>query len=139
MSLEERIDVFASALLKREAGHSDDLAKARIKADEVYKQVSTAMGRFNSAIESALPELQVEVTKPHLDEKHAHAIEFDLIRGRHRGIVIAKSKGEVTLVGPFKTGKNEGPCRTFPFSESAEIADALGDFLERFLEDATAP
>ena len=139
MSLEERIDGFASALLKREAGHADDLAKARVKADEVHQRVSSVMDRFNSAIEASLPELQVEVTTPHLDEKHAHAIEFDLIRGRHRGIVIAKSKGEVTLVGPFKTGKNEGPCRTFPFSEDAELIDALGDFLERFLEDATAP
>jgi hypothetical protein len=32
----------------------------------------------------------------------------------------------------------EGPCRSFPFGD-AEIDAALGDFLERFLEDASAP
>jgi len=50
-----------------------------------------------------------------------------------------KSKAEVTLVGPYRAGKAEGPCRTFPFSAADELDDALGDFLERFLEEATAP
>ena len=79
------------------------------------------------------------MSAPRLDDKHVHAVEFNLSRGRHRAIVTTKSKGEITLVGPFKAGKNEGPCRTFPFSEDEELKDALGDFIERFLEEATAP
>ena len=43
------------------------------------------------------------------------AVEFELVRGRHCAIVTAKSRGEVTLVGPFHKGKNEGPCRSLPF------------------------
>lgn len=62
-----------------------------------------------------------------------------LSRARHRAVVTVKSKGEVTLVGPFRAGKNEGPCRSFPFAEEAELDAALGDFLERFLEEAVAP
>ena len=30
-------------------------------------------------------------------------------------IVTVKSRGEVTLVGPFHAGKAEGPCKSFPF------------------------
>ena len=86
-----------------------------------------------------MPALRIEVSAPRLDDKHVHAVEFNLSRGRHRAIVTTKSKGEITLVGPFKAGKNEGPCRTFPFSEEGELKDALGDFIERFLEEATAP
>jgi hypothetical protein len=74
-----------------------------------------------------------------LDEKHLRAIEFDVRRGRHVGLVIVKARGEVTLVGPFRSGKNEGPCRTFPWDADADIRGALGDFLERFLEEAAAP
>jgi hypothetical protein len=66
------------------------------------------------------------------DDKHVRAIEFDLSRGRHRAVVTVKSRGEVTLVGPFHAGKAEGPCKTFPFTAEAELRNALGDFLERF-------
>jgi hypothetical protein len=50
-----------------------------------------------------------------------------------------KSRGEVTLVGPFRDGKTEGPCKSFPFDAESELHDALGDFLEAFLEDAATP
>jgi hypothetical protein len=53
--------------------------------------------------------------------------------------VTVKAKGEVTLVGPFRSGKTEGPCRSFAFSAEEDLADALGDFLESFLEAAAAP
>jgi hypothetical protein len=45
----------------------------------------------------------------------------------------------VTLVGPFRTGKPEGPCKTFPWDAREELDAALGDFLERFLEEAATP
>ena len=61
--------------------------------------------------------------------------------------ITVKSKGEVTLVGPFRAGKNEGPCQSFAFEvggtsgaqDDGELESALGDFLERFLEEAAAP
>jgi hypothetical protein len=45
------------------------------------------------------------------DDKHLRSVEFELSRGRYRAIVTAKSRGDVTFVGPFRTGKTEGPAR----------------------------
>ncbi len=42
-------------------------------------------------------------------------------------------------MGPFRTGKAEGPCLSFPFDAEAELEKALGDFLEQFLEEAATP
>jgi len=67
------------------------------------------------------------------------AYEFELARGRHRAIVTVKSRGEVTLVGPFRAGKTEGPCRSFPLAPSDEFEEALATFLVAFVEDATTP
>jgi hypothetical protein len=140
LSLDERMDALAAAVVAREARHADELQRAREKAEALHGRVAMAVDRFNAAISrGGVSGLHVDVSPPRLDDKHTHAIQFDLERGRHRAIVTVKSKAEVTLVGPFRAGKAEGPCRTFPFSENAELDDALGDFLERFLEEATAP
>lgn len=139
MSLSERMETIARTVVKREASHQEELDRAREKARTLHATVEEALGRFNAIVAEDLPDLRVELTPPRIDDKHLRSIEFDLERGRHRAIVLVKSKGEVTLVGPFRTGKNEGPCRTFPFEADDELDDALGDFLERFLEEAAAP
>jgi hypothetical protein len=54
-------------------------------------------------------------------------------------VITVKSKGEVTLVGPFSAGKKEGPCRSFPVEDREEIEDALADFLASFLQEAASP
>lgn len=139
MSLEERMEKLAEGIARREAAHAEELERARAKADLLRAKVAAAISHFNRVVGERVPHLRVDVTPPRIDDKHLHSFEFDLERGRHRAIVIVKSKGEVTLVGPFRTGKNEGPCRSFPFGADAELEDALGDFLERFLEEAAAP
>ena len=50
-----------------------------------------------------------------------------------------KSRGEITLVGPFHAGKTEGPCKSFPYGADDELRAALGDFLEEFLTEAATP
>ena len=50
-----------------------------------------------------------------------------------------KSRGQVTFVGPFRSGKTEGPCRSFPLDAAREIEDGLAVFLEEFLEQAATP
>ena len=40
----------------------------------------------------------------------------------------------MTLVGPFRVGKVEGPCKSFPFEAQDELDRALGEFLEQFVE-----
>lgn len=139
MNLNDRIEAIAHTLARREAAHSEAIAQACRKAEELHGRVESAIGRFNEVVAKSVPYLRVEVTSPRVDDKHLHAVEFDLERGRHRAVITVKSKGEVTLVGPFHAGKKEGPCRSFPVDADEEIDDALGDFLDRFLEEAASP
>jgi hypothetical protein len=138
--LAKKMDEVGRVLGAREAGHREALEAARERAGQLREQVATALARFHAAAGSAgAPHLQVDLGELRTDEKHVRAVEFDLRRGRHRVIVTAKSRGEVTLVGPFHQGKTEGPCRTFPFDAEPEIEAALGGFLESFLEQAFTP
>lgn len=143
MSLHERVEAVARDLAQREALYGEDLERARDKAAALHREVASAIDRFNEVVGAAIPNFEVRVSSPRIDDKHLHAVEFDLERGRHRAIVTVKSKGTVTLVGPFHAGKAEGPCRSFAFateaSAEAELQDALGDFMERFLEEAATP
>ena len=139
MNLNDRIEAIAHDLAKREATHSEAIVRARKKAEELHGRVESAISQFNQAVAKSVPYLRVEVTSPRVDDKHLHAVEFDLERGRHRAVITVKSKGEVTLVGPFRAGKKEGPCRSFPVDADEEIDDALGDFLEHFLQEAASP
>ena len=139
MNLNDRIEAIGEAVAKREAVHATAIARARTKAVELHQQVDSALSRFNEMLADSVPYLQVSVSSPRTDDKHLHAVEFELERGRHRAVITVKSKGEVTLVGPFRLGKKEGPCRSFPVAATEDIDDALGDFLERFLEEAVAP
>lgn len=139
MSLNERIEAVARDLVQRERTHTKSIEIARHKAAELHAEVCGAIDRFNAVVGDSIPYLRVEVSSPRIDDKHLHAVEFDLERGRHRAIVTVKAKGEVTLVGPFRSGKAEGPCRSFAFRAEEDLADAMGDFLERFLEEAAAP
>lgn len=139
MSLDDRLEALAKGIARREAAHAEALEEARAKAELLHGRVARAIARFNEVVGKQAPHLHVDVTPPRVDDKHLHALEFDLERGRHRAIVTVKSQGEITLVGPFRAGKSEGPCCSFPFSAEEELEAALGDFLERFLEAAAAP
>ncbi len=139
MELNDRIKAIAQDVVKREAAHCEAIDLARSKAEELQGRVESAMSLFNAAVVETAPYLQVAVSPTRVDDKHLHAVEFNLERGRHRAVVTVKSKGVVTLVGPFRAGKKEGPCLSFPIDASDDIDDALGDFLERFLEEAATP
>jgi hypothetical protein len=139
LNLNDRIEAIAHDVAKRESTHLEAVAEARRKAEELHGQVDSAIRRFNQTVAQSVSYLRVDVSPPRIDDKHLHAVEFNLERGRHRAVVTVKSKGVVTLVGPFRTGKKEGPCLSFPVDADAEIADALSDFLARFLEEATSP
>jgi hypothetical protein len=125
------------AMRDRESEHADDLAAARVFVTRVHAAVAKALADFNAA--AGLPQLAVELGEIRTDEKHVRAVEFDIVRGRQRAIVTAKSRGEVTLVGPFHRGKTEGPCKSFPFDAGPELQAALIEFLEQFLEAAAHP
>ncbi len=92
-----------------------------------------------AAAQAGALQLAIEVSTVRLDDKHLRSHEFELQRGRHMAIITVKSRGEVTLVGPFSRGKAEGPCRSFPLEPSVEFDDALADFLSRYVEEAATP
>jgi hypothetical protein len=144
LALEDQLVRRAEALGRRlgelETSHRDEMERARQLAQELHAASSAAVESFASAAQGAgAPELEFEIGTPRLDDKHIRAIEFDLRRGRHGAVVTVKAKGEVTLVGPFRIGKAEGPCSSFPMDSREELEAALGDFLERFLELSMSP
>ena len=96
--LGDRFERLGHALRDREAEHADELAAARACATRLHAAVAKALDDFNAA--AGLPQLVVELGEIRADDKHVRAVEFDMVRGRHRAIVTAKSRGEVTLVGP---------------------------------------
>ncbi len=139
-ALGDRLAALGRTLGEREAVHRAPLDAAREQVADLRDQVDSALERFHQAVTQAgAAHLRIELGDIRVDEKHLRAVEFDLIRGRHRAIVVAKSRGEITLVGPFRAGKVEGPCLSFPFEAREEIQGALTDFLERFLEEAATP
>jgi hypothetical protein len=140
VDLGERLEKLGRELGERESEHAEGLAEAHGRADELRAQVADAIGRFHAAARKAgAPNLAPEVSPVRADDKHVRSCEFELVRGRHRAIVTVKSRGEITLVGPFRAGKAEGPCRSFPLEKSDEFEAALADFLSAFVEDAATP
>jgi hypothetical protein len=43
------------------------------------------------------------------------------------------------MVGPFRVGKTEGPCRSFPVTAEAEIEVALEELVLSFVQEAVRP
>ena len=139
-NLSARLAALGRSLGEREADHRGELDAARSCAEALRADVALALSQFHcAAAEAGAPHLQVELSDVRLDDKHLRAVEFDLVRGRHKAIIVAKSRGQLTLVGPFHVGKAEGPCRSFPLDARPEIEQALASFLERFLEEAATP
>jgi hypothetical protein len=137
-SLRDRLRELGRELAARESEHAGALEAARSQAASLRAEVARAIEGWHEAVAGA-PQLAVRVGEVRPDDKHIRAVEFDLTRGRHRAIVTVKARGDVTLVGPFHVGKTEGPCKSFPFGAEDEIRKALGDFLERFLDEAATP
>jgi hypothetical protein len=139
-ALEARLENLGREIGEREAMHGEGLDRARQCIQALHGEVAAALGAFHRAAAAAgAPHLRVDVSPVRIDDKHLRSIEFELLRGRYRAIVTAKSRGDVTFVGPFRSGKVEGPCKSFPIDARDEIAGALATFLESFLEEAATP
>jgi hypothetical protein len=139
-ALRRRLAGLGTELAERERGEAPGLADAHRHAERLRALVADGLAAFNEAAKAAgAPQLVAEVGPARPDDKHVRSVQFDLRRGRHQAIVTVKSRGEVTLVGPFRQGKTEGPCLSFPFGAEAELEKALADFLEKFLVEAATP
>jgi len=139
-ALRARLSGLGEKLAEREADGADALAEAHRHATRLRAVVARGLEAYNEAVAGGgAPQLAVEVSQARADDKHVRSVQFDLRRGRHQAIVTVKSRGEVTLVGPFRTGKTEGPCLSFPFGAEEDLERALADFLEKFLAEAATP
>jgi hypothetical protein len=140
MSLSDQLKALGSQLGEREAAHRSDLERANERAREFHSRVRAGLDGFHEGCRaSGAEQLKIELSQPRIDDKRVHAVQFDVSRGRHFLIVTAKSKGEVTLVGPFKEGKPEGPCRSLPIDDDAAIDLALAEVLGAFIAEAFTP
>ena len=139
MGLNERLAAAGRQLVERESQYVSDLDAAWECARKLHGRLSAALEVFHAEVMERAPQLALTLAEPVLDEKHLRAVQFQLERGRHRAIVTVKSRGEVTLVGPFRLGKSEGPCRSFPFAAETELEAALEDFMLAFVEEAATP
>ncbi len=142
VDLTNRLAALGRELASREATHREALDEAHRQAAGLHAEVTRALAAYNREVDAAgAPQLRVEQSPLRPDDKHLRSVQFDLSRGRHRAIVTVKSRGDVTLVGPFRQGKVEGPCKSFPFESHSrsELSEALVGFLESFLETAATP
>jgi hypothetical protein len=138
--LAARLEQLGKSLGEREASHQAGLSDARACLEQVRSQVAEALVAFHAAAAaSGAPQLRIALSEVRPDDKHLRAAQFELVRGRYRAVVTARSRGEITLVGPFHAGKTEGPCLTFPLEGGEDLRAALASFLERFLEEAATP
>lgn len=138
--LADRLEKLGRSLGEREASHQAGLSEARACLERLRGWVAAALESFHKAAAAAgAPDLRITLAEVRSDDKHLRAAQFDLTRGRYRAIVTARSRGEITLVGPFHIGKTEGPCLTFPLDGGEDLRAALASFLERFLEEAATP
>jgi hypothetical protein len=128
------------ALGEREAAHREAIGEAWRRAGALRLEIGAALDTFaKAAAHAGAPQLAVQLGEIRTDDKHLRSVQFDMARGRNRAVVTVKSRGEITLVGPFHAGKVEGPCKSFPYAADDELKTALGDFLEKFLTEAANP
>jgi len=71
------------------------------------------------------------------DEKHVDCLQFKVARGRWEVTCVGKPRGVVTLVGPYRRGKEEKPCSEHPLPGTSSEA-ALEELLLALLREATA-
>jgi hypothetical protein len=139
-SLLEHMAQLGRSLGEREAPHRDAITEAWRRAGSLRLEVDAALAAFaRAAAHAGAPQLAVQLGDVRTDDKHLRSVQFDLARGRNRAVITVKSRGEITLVGPFHAGKAEGPCKSFPYGAHDELQAALGDFLEKFLNEAASP
>ncbi len=107
-----------------------DLRELAFEAVEAFRERAAEIGA------PYLGHLEVSAVEP--DEKHIDCVQFRVTRGRTEllCIAIAEGPGKVRLVGPFKRGKQEGPCQEAPLRGS-EVEKALEDLIEQLVREAS--
>jgi hypothetical protein len=129
----------ARELAARDDGLGKSLEAARAAALRVRVRASAAIDAFREEAASggAAHLAHVEVSEVEPDEKHVDAYQLHVRRGRWEIACIAKARGGITLVGPYRRFKPETPCRDVPF-EGPELEGALDELLGALLREASS-
>ncbi|MFI5316148.1 MAG: hypothetical protein ACHQ6T_10625 [Myxococcota bacterium] len=110
----QRFRKLAEELAERDPGLSLRLRDARDAARSLRAAAFDAVEAFRQrAAEIGAGYLgNIEVSTVEPDDKHLDAVQFRVSRGRLEllCVAIARGEGKLRLVGPFKRGKDEGPC-----------------------------
>ena len=134
-----RFRKLADELASRDPGLTLRLRDVRDAARELRELAFEAIEAFRErAAEIGAPYLgNLEVSPVEPDEKHVDCVRFRVARGRIEliCIAIAQGSGKVRLVGPFKRGKQEGPCADAPL-RGPEVVKALEDRIEQLVREA---
>ena len=135
----QRFRSLADELAARDSGLAGRLRDVRDAARVLRELAFEAVEAFRErAAEIGAPYLgHLEVSPVEPDEKHVSCVQFRVSRGRLEllCIAIADGAGKVRLVGPFKRGKEEGPCAEAPL-RGAEVEKALEDRIEQLVREA---
>jgi hypothetical protein len=133
-----RFEALARELAERDRALAAPLATARSAAVELRRHAEHAVATFCAAARAQgaehLTELRVGPVEP--DEKHVDCIQLRIARGRHELVCVADSGGRMTLVGPFRRGKQEGPCADFPL-RGPELLAGFDERLEALIRTAS--
>jgi len=134
-----RFRKLADELASRDPGLTVRLRDVRDAARELRELAFEAVEAFRErAAEIGAPYLgNLEVSPVEPDEKHVDCVQFRITRGRVEllCVAIAQGPGKVRLVGPFKRGKEEGPCQDAPLRGPA-VVKALEDGIEQLMREA---
>lgn len=133
----QRFRKLAEELAQRDTGLARRLERAREAArvlrDSARDAVEAFRERASELGASYLGNVAVSPVEP--DEKHLDAVQFKVTRGRLEVIcvAIARGDGKLRVVGPFKRGKDEGPCAEAPLAgpEAESLLEARIEALVR--------
>ncbi len=134
----DRFEALARELGARDRELAPALADARAAAVELRRHAERAVATFCAAARAQgaehLTQLHIGPVEP--DEKHVDCVQLKLARGRHELVCVANSDGRVTLVGPFRRGKQEGPCADFAL-RGPELLAGFDDRLVALIRTAS--
>jgi len=136
----QRFRKLAEELAGRDPGLSQRLRETRAAASALREDAFRAVAAFRQrASEIGAPYLgNIDVSDVEPDEKHVDAVQFRIARGRWEllCVAIARAEGKLRVVGPFKRGKEEGPCAEAGLS-GPEVEALLEERIAALVREAT--
>ena len=134
---QKRFEQLAAALARRDRELARELEPVRRALESVRETLGTSVRTFVETARAAGAEhlAHVEVGPVEPDEKHVDCLQVKVRRGRWEIVCVGKTRGVVTVVGPYRRGKPEQPCRDHAFG--AEAIDGAQDVLLELLRGAS--